>query len=97
MEVLVTVASEPVERTFESKNRDGSTRMSKCVDVILDGGLNQYTASAFDYDKSTFPPKGSLILAELQFSVRMTKSADGAERAFQSIRIGRFHTMSTPE
>lgn len=92
MEFLCNVAKVFPERTIEG-TRDGQRRTTTVVECLLDDGLNQFLASAFDVKVVDFPKEKAVIRCDLTFSVRETEK-DGSKRYFQSIRINRYVVMS---
>lgn len=94
MEKLVIVVSQAAAREFQGN--DGPVT---AVDLNLSDGLNQFLVTA--YDKTALRlakdplPVGSLINAEMQFSVRNVKTEKG-EFANQQVRLSNYGVIVKP-
>lgn len=94
MEKMVIVVSQATAREFQGN--DGTV---KVVDLTLSDGINQFLASAFDKQAQrlidTPLAPGSLINADLQFSIRNYKTEKG-EFASQQVRLVAFGVIVNP-
>lgn len=94
MEKMMIVVSQAAAREFQGN--DGTV---KVVDLNLSDGINQFLASAYDKQAQRLIdqplPAGSLITADLQFSVRNFKT-DKGEFASQQVRLTAFGVIVKP-
>lgn len=94
MEKMLIVVSQAAAREFQ-----GSDGTVKVVDLNLSDGINQFLVSAFDKQAQRLIDNplsaGSLINADLQFSVRNYKTEKG-EFASQQVRLAAYGVIVNP-
>lgn len=97
IETLIVSSQSPV-REFDSVEKGQSVKI-KVVDVVLTDNINSFVASAFDKTAQRIqdnPLKvGSLIKADLGFSVRTVKTEKG-EFMSQNVRLNNFGIIVEP-
>lgn len=91
---MLIVVSQAAAREFQ-----GSDGTVKVVDLNLSDGINQFLVSAFDKQAQRLIDNplaaGSLINADLQFSVRNYKTEKG-EFTSQQVRLAAYGVIVNP-
>lgn len=99
MEKLVIINSVSPAREFAS-TQNGQVSNVKCIDVTFTDGLNNFVATAFNSVAQQIidhPIKmGTLVSADLSFSVRTGKNDKGQEWYAQQVRLNNYSVIVEP-
>ena len=99
MERLLIVKSLSQVREFESTDNGQKVKI-KAIDLTLTDEINTFVASAYDKKAQQIIdnalPEGTLINADLSFTVRKVKTEKGIEFDQQQVRLNSYGVIVKP-